>query len=125
VERETELPPPPPPTLGGAAFVRMSQEAGATRFYPAMQQAMASLESVRSAAAGGRPPYPDKESVRKTVCRNSRRCNEIGTPEGRFEGLLGLMPNAFCITDNRFAKLRFREIANCGRNGCAGRARKR
>src|SRR6202040_1767733 len=41
VERESDL-----QTLIGAAFVRMSQEAGAKRFYPAMQQALASLDSV-------------------------------------------------------------------------------
>ncbi len=37
VEREADL-----QTLVGAAFVRMSQEAGSKRFYPAMQQALAS-----------------------------------------------------------------------------------
>src|SRR5260370_31878118 len=47
VERETDL-----QTLVGAAFVRMSQEAGAKRFYPAMQQALASLESVEALRPG-------------------------------------------------------------------------
>ena len=47
VEREGDL-----QTLVGAAFVRMSQEAGSKRFYPAMQQALASLDSVEALRPG-------------------------------------------------------------------------
>src|SRR6266851_2573724 len=47
VERESDL-----QTLVGAAFVRMCQEAGAKRFYPAMQQALASLDSVETLRPG-------------------------------------------------------------------------
>ena len=46
IEREPEL-----QTLISAAFVRLSQEAASKRCYPAMQQALASLDSVEAAAA--------------------------------------------------------------------------
>src|SRR5881394_2903449 len=47
IEREPEL-----RTLVGAAFVRLSQEAASKRCYPAMQQALASLESVEAQRPG-------------------------------------------------------------------------
>src|SRR5215472_13862038 len=47
VEREPDL-----QTLVGAAFVRMSQEAGSKKFYPAMQQALASLDGVEALRPG-------------------------------------------------------------------------
>ena len=47
IERESDL-----QTLIGAAFVRMSQEASAKKFYPAMQQALASLDSVEALRPG-------------------------------------------------------------------------
>src|SRR5713226_767207 len=47
VEREPEL-----QTLVSAAFVRLSQEAASKRCYPAMQQALASLDSVEAQRPG-------------------------------------------------------------------------
>src|SRR5437762_2465645 len=47
IEREPEL-----QTLVSAAFVRLSQEAASKRCYPAMQQALASLESVEAQRPG-------------------------------------------------------------------------
>src|SRR5262249_58880505 len=47
VERDPEL-----QTLISAAFVRLSQEAGSKRCYSAMQQALASLDSVEAQRPG-------------------------------------------------------------------------
>jgi len=47
LEREPEL-----QTLVGAAFVRLSQEAASKRCYPAMQQALASIDSVEAQRPG-------------------------------------------------------------------------
>src|SRR5258708_18389870 len=47
IEREPEL-----QTLVSAAFVRLSQEAASKRCYPAMQQALSSLESVETQRPG-------------------------------------------------------------------------
>src|SRR2546430_8454382 len=47
IEREPEL-----QTLVSAAFVRLSQEAASKRCYPAMQQALSSLESVEAQRPG-------------------------------------------------------------------------
>src|SRR5258708_9628504 len=47
LEREPEL-----QTLVSGAFVRLSQEAASKRCYPAMQQALASLESVEAQRPG-------------------------------------------------------------------------
>src|SRR5205807_10129780 len=47
VERDPEL-----QTLVSAAFVRLSQEAASKRCYPAMQQALASLDSVEAQRPG-------------------------------------------------------------------------
>jgi len=66
--------------LGGV--VRMSQEAGAKRFYPAMQQALASLESVER--CGRRRTTNIRQRIGTEDVPNHRRCNEIGTPAGRF-----------------------------------------
>src|SRR5260370_19030057 len=56
IEREPEL-----QTLISAAFVRLSQEAASKRCYPAMQQALAPLESVETQRPGS------KQSLRPRI----------------------------------------------------------
>lgn len=105
VEREPEL-----QTLVGAAFVRMSQEAGAKKFYPAMQQAMASLESVETLRPGStnnlRQRIGAEERLPEFIEDTMRTSN---VPDGLLE-ILGLMPKASLhYITNRFANCGFRE----------------
>jgi hypothetical protein len=105
VEREPEL-----QTLVGAAFVRMSQEAGAKRFYPAMQQAMASLDSVETLRPGStnnlRQRIGAEERLPEFVEDTMRTGN---VPDGLLD-ILALMPKASLnYLTNRFANCGFRE----------------
>ena len=105
VERETDL-----QTLIGAAFVRMSQEAGSKQFYPAMQQALASLDNVEALRPGSTNTF-GRGSRRKSACRNSSkmRCARDKSPTGMLD-ILGLMPKATLhYVTNRFANCGFRE----------------
>src|SRR5207247_10565320 len=72
IEREPEL-----QTLVGAAFVRLSQEAASKRCYPAMQQALASLESVEAQRPGStqslRPRIGAEERLPEIVEETMRR----------------------------------------------------
>ena len=105
IERESDL-----QTLIGAAFVRMSQEAGAKRFYPAMQQALASLDSVETLRPGStnniRQRIGTEERVPEFVEDAMRTAN---VPDGLLD-ILGLMPKASLnYMTNRFANCGFRE----------------
>jgi len=62
-----------------------------------MQQALASLESVEALRPGSTTNI-GKESVQKTFAGIHRRCNEIGTPAGRFVGHPGVCRKHLCIT---------------------------
>jgi hypothetical protein len=62
IEREPEL-----QTLISAAFVRLSQEAASKRCYPAMQQALASLDSVEAQRPGA------TQSLRPRIGASGRR----------------------------------------------------
>jgi len=55
-----------------------------------MQQAWLRSKSVEALAAGVETTNIRQESVQKTVCRNSSRCNEIVTPACRFAGHPGV-----------------------------------
>jgi hypothetical protein len=105
VEREPEL-----QTLVGAAFVRMSQEAGAKRFYPAMQQAMASLDSVETLRPGSTNNLRQRIGAEERLpefIEDSMRTGHV--PDGLLE-ILGLMPKASLhYITNRFANCGFRE----------------
>ena len=70
IEREPEL-----QTLVSAAFVRLSQEAASKRCYPAMQQALSSLESVEARGPARRRAC-GRALAPKSDCRNSskKRC---------------------------------------------------
>jgi hypothetical protein len=105
IEREPDL-----QTLIGAAFVRMSQEAGAKRFYPAMQQALASLDSVEALRPGTtnnlRQRIGAEERIPEFV-EDAMRTGQI--PDGMLD-ILALMPKvSLHYVTNRFANCGFRE----------------
>ncbi|HEV2195874.1 MAG TPA: HEAT repeat domain-containing protein [Candidatus Acidoferrum sp.] len=105
IEREPEL-----QTLVGAAFVRLSQEAASKRCYPAMQQALASLESVETQRPGStqslRPRIGAEERLPEFV-EEAMRTGHIA--DGMMD-ILGLMPKATIhYVTNRFGHCGFRE----------------
>ena len=105
VEREPEL-----QTLVGAAFVRLSQEAASKRCYPAMQQALASLESVEAQRPGStqslRPRIGAEERLPEFV-EEAMRSGHLA--DGMMD-ILGLMPKATIhYVTNRFGHCGFRE----------------
>ncbi|HEY1424579.1 MAG TPA: HEAT repeat domain-containing protein [Candidatus Acidoferrum sp.] len=104
-ERDPEL-----QTLVSAAFVRLSQEAASKRCYPAMQQALASLESVEAQRPGSsqalRPRIGAEERIPEFVEECLRSC-EIA--DG-LSDILALMPKATLqYVTNRFGHSGFRE----------------
>src|SRR5215472_15167843 len=105
VEREADL-----QTLVGAAFVRMSQEAGAKRFYPAMQQALASLDSVEALRPGTTNNLRQRigaEDRLPEFIEDTMRTGQI--PDGLLD-ILALMPKATLhYVTNRFANCGFRK----------------
>ena len=105
VEREPEL-----QTLVGAAFVRLSQEAASKRCYPAMQQALASLESVEAQRPGStqslRPRIGAEERLPEFI-EEAVRTGQIA--DGMMD-ILTLMPKATInYVTNRFGHCGFRE----------------
>jgi hypothetical protein len=105
VEREPEL-----QTLVGAAFVRLSQEAASKRCYPAMQQALASLESVEAQRPGStqslRPRIGAEERLPEFI-EEAMRSGQIA--DGMMD-ILSLMPKATVhYVTNRFGHCGFRE----------------
>jgi hypothetical protein len=104
-ERDPEL-----QTLISAAFVRLSQEAGSKRCYPAMQQALASLDSVEAQRPGAsqnlRPRIGAEERIPEFV-EETLRTGEIA--DGLLDILL-LMPKATInYITNRFGHSGFRD----------------
>ncbi len=105
IEREPEL-----QTLISAAFVRLSQEAASKRCYPAMQQALASLDSVEAQRPGStqslRPRIGAEERMPEFV-EEALRSGHI--PDGMIE-ILALMPKTTLhYVTNRFGHCGFRE----------------
>jgi hypothetical protein len=105
VEREPEL-----QTLVSAAFVRLSQEAAAKRCYPAMQQALASLDSVEAHRPGStqslRPRIGAEDRIPEFV-EEAVRTSQI--PDGLMD-ILHLMPRATIhYVTSRFGHSGFRE----------------
>jgi hypothetical protein len=89
VEREMDL-----QTLVGAAFVRMSQEASSKRFYPAMQQALASLDSVEAVRPGSTNSLRQRIGAEERIpefVEDTMRSGHI--PDGLLD-ILSLMPKA-------------------------------
>ena len=104
-EREPEL-----QTLVSAAFVRLSQEAASKRCYPAMQQALASLESVEAQRPGStqslRPRIGAEDRIPEFV-EESIRTGHVA--DGLLD-ILTLMPKATVhYVMNRFGHSGFRE----------------
>jgi len=104
-EREPEL-----QTLVSAAFVRLSQEAASKRCYPAMQQALASLDSVEAQRPGStqslRPRIGAEDRIPEFV-EESIRTGHIA--DGLLD-ILSLMPKATVhYVMNRFGHSGFRE----------------
>ena len=105
IEREPEL-----QTLVSAAFTRLSQEAASKRCYPAMQQALASLESVEAQRPGSsqslRPRIGAEERIPEFV-EETLRSGEIADGLGE---ILALMPKAtLSYVTSRFGHSGFRE----------------
>jgi hypothetical protein len=105
VEREPEL-----QTLVSAAFVRLSQEAASKRCYPAMQQALASLDSVEAQRPGStqslRPRIGAEERMPEFI-EEALRGGQIA--DGMLD-ILTLMPKATLhYITNRFGNCGFRE----------------
>jgi hypothetical protein len=105
VEREPEL-----QTLVSAAFVRLSQEAASKRCYPAMQQALASLDSVETQRPGStqslRPRIGAEERLPEFI-EEAMRSGHIA--DGMMD-ILNLMPKATVhYVTNRFGHCGFRE----------------
>ena len=105
VEREPEL-----QTLVSAAFVRLSQEAASKRCYPAMQQALASLESVEAQRPGStqslRPRIGAEERMPEFV-EEALRSGQIA--DGMLD-ILALMPKATLqYVTHRFGHCGFRD----------------
>jgi len=102
IERESDL-----QTLVGAAFVRMCQEAGSKRFYPAMQQALASLDGVEALRPGSTSNLRQRIGLEERVpefVEDTMRTGQI--PDGLLD-ILTLMPKAAL----HYVTTRF---ANCG-----------
>jgi len=105
VERESDL-----QTLVGAAFVRMSQEAGSKRFYPAMQQALASLDSVETLRPGSTNNIRQRIGMEERLPEFIEDAMRAGHPQDGLLDILGLMPKASLhYMTNRFANCGFRE----------------
>ena len=105
VEREPEL-----QTLISAAFVRMSQEAASKRCYPAMQQALSSLDNIEQQRPGStqslRPRIGAEERLPEFI-EEALRGGHIA--DGMTE-ILGLMPKATLhYVTSRFGHCGFRE----------------
>ena len=104
-ERDPEL-----QTLVSAAFVRLSQEAASKRCFPAMQQALASLDSVEAQRPGSSQslmPRIGAEDRIPEFVEESLRSGEIA---GGLLDILALMPKATLhYITNRFGHSGFRE----------------
>lgn len=105
IEREPEL-----QTLISAAFVRMSQEAASKRCYPAMQQALYSLDSIEQQRPGStqslRPRIGAEERLPEFI-EEALRSGHLA--DGMTE-ILGLMPKATLhYVTSRFGHCGFRE----------------
>src|SRR5438445_207776 len=105
IEREPEL-----QTLVSAAFVRLSQEAASKRCYPAMQQALSSLDSVEAQRPGAtqslRPRIGAEERLPEFI-EEAMRSGQIA--DGMMD-ILSLMPKATIhYATSRFGQCGFRE----------------
>ena len=105
VEREPDL-----QTLVGAAFVRMSQEAGSKKFYPAMQQALASLDGVEALRPGSTSNLRQRIGAEERLPEFVEDALRTGQVADGMLDILALMPKASLnYVTHRFANCGFRE----------------
>ena len=105
VERESDL-----QTLVGAAFVRMSQEASSKRFYPAVQQALASLDSVEALRPGSTNNMRQRIGAEERVPEYVEDTMRTGQIADGMLDILALMPKtSLHYVTTRFANCGFRE----------------
>jgi hypothetical protein len=105
VEREPEL-----QTLVSAAFVRLSQEAASKRCYPAMQQALASLESVETQRPGSTQSLRPRIGAEERLPEFMEEAMRSGQIADGMMDILSLMPKATIhYVTNRFGHCGFRE----------------
>ena len=105
IEREPEL-----QTLVGAAFVRMSQEAASKRCYPAMQQALSSLDSVEAQRPGSTQSLRPRIGAEERLPEFIEEALRSGHMADGMSEILALMPKATLqYTTNRFGHCGFRE----------------
>ncbi|HET8924610.1 MAG TPA: HEAT repeat domain-containing protein, partial [Candidatus Acidoferrum sp.] len=105
IEREPEL-----QTLVSAAFVRLSQEAASKRCYPAMQQALASLDSVEAQRPGSTQSLRPRIGAEERLPEFIEEAIRSGQLADGMMDILGLMPKATIhYVTNRFGHCGFRE----------------
>jgi len=105
IEREPEL-----QTLVSATFVRLSQEAASKRCYPAMQQALASLESVEAQRPGSTQSLRPRIGAEERLPEFIEEALRSGQIADGMTDILGLMPKATLLyVTNRFGHCGFRE----------------
>jgi hypothetical protein len=105
IEREPEL-----QTLISAAFVRLSQEAASKRCYPAMQQALSSLESVEAQRPGSTQNLAPRIGAEERMPEFIEEALRAGQVADGMIDILTLMPKAtLTYITNRFGHCGFRE----------------
>jgi hypothetical protein len=105
IEREPEL-----QTLVSAAFVRMSQEAASKRCYPAMQQALSSLDSVEAQRPGSTQSLRPRIGTEERLPEFIEEALRSGHMADGMTEILGLMPKATLhYATHRFGHCGFRE----------------
>jgi hypothetical protein len=105
VEREPEV-----QTLVSAAFVRMSQEAASKRCYPAMQQALASLDSIEAQRPGSTQSLRPRIGAEERLPEFIEEALRSGHIADGMTDILNLMPSTTLhYVTNRFGHCGFRE----------------
>jgi hypothetical protein len=105
IEREPEV-----QTLVSAAFVRLSQEAASKRCYPAMQQALASLESIEAQRPGSTQSLRPRIGAEERMPEFIEEALRSGHIADGMTDILNLMPLATIhYVTNRFGHCGFRE----------------
>lgn len=97
-------------TLIGAAYVRLSQEAATRRYYPAMQQALASLEAVEAQRPGSTQSLRPRIGVEERIPEFLEEALRVGEIPDGLTDLLQHMPGvAIRNLVARFTNCGFRE----------------
>src|SRR5271168_2475317 len=105
IEREPEL-----QTLISAAFVRLSQEAASKRCYPAMQQALSSLDSVEAQRPGSTQSLRPRIGAEERLPEFIEEALRSGHIADGMTDILGLMPKATIqYATSRFGHCGFHE----------------